>query len=70
MIFELMHQRFNYLKIYKLKNLYFHTHEVNRFKILKYFNCDVYDFIKIIKIINKKFRVKIIILVIKMHIDF
>ena len=69
-IFELMYQRFNYLRAYKLKNLHFHAYEMNRFKILKDFDCDVCDAIKIIKIINKKSRIKIIISIIKMHIDF
>ena len=68
--FELMYQRFDYSKAYKLKNLHLHVHEMNRFEILKDFDYDVYDVTKMIKIINKKFYVKITILIIKMHIDF
>ena len=70
MTFELMHQRFDYLKAYRLKNLHFYAYKMNRFKILKDFDYDVYDVTKMIKIINKKPRVKIIISEIKMHIDF
>ena len=65
-----MYQRFNYLKIYKLKNLHLYTHKVNRFEILKDFDCDVCDVIKIIKIINKKFYIKITILTIKIISTF
>ena len=43
---------------------------MNRFEILKDFNYDVYDVIKMIKIINKKPRMKITIFITKMHIDF
>ena len=68
--FELMHQRFNYSKTYKLKNLHLYIHEMNRFEILEDFDCDVCDVIKMIKIINKKPRVKITISITKMHIDF
>ena len=70
MTFELIYQRFDYSRVYKLKNLHFYTHKMNRFKILKDFDCDVYDVIKIIKIINKKLRMKITILITKIYIDF
>ena len=70
MTFELMHQRYNYSKAYRLKNLHFYVYKVNRFKILKDFDCDVCDVIKIIKIINKKLSVKITIFKARMHIDF
>ena len=70
MTFELMHQRFNYSRVYKLKNLHFHIHKVNRFEILEDFDYDVYDVMKIIKIINKKSRIKITISIIKIYIDF
>ena len=69
-IFELMHQRFNHSRIYKLKNLHLYAHKMNRFKILKNFDCDVYNVIKMIKIINKKFCIKITILIIRIYIDF
>ena len=65
-----MHQRFNYLRIYRLKNLYLYIYEMNRFEILKDFDYDVCDVTKIIKIINKEFRIKITIFEAKMHIDF
>ena len=65
-----MHQRFDHSGIYKLKNLYFYAHKVNRFEILKDFDYDMCDVIKMIKIINKKFYMKIMISIIKMHIDF
>ena len=65
-----MHQRFNYSKIYKLKNLHLYIYEMNRFEILKNFNYDVFDITKMIKIINKKPRIKITILITKMYIDF
>ena len=70
MTFELIHQRFNHLKIYKLKNLHLYAYKMNRFEILKDFDCDVCDVIKMIKIINKKSRIKITILIIKIYIDF
>ena len=70
MIFELMHQRFDHLKIYKLKNLHLYAHEMNQFKILKDFDCNVCDVMKMIKIINKKSYIKITISAAKMHIDF
>ena len=70
MTFELIYQRFNHLKIYKLKNLYLYVHKVNRFEISKDFDCDVYDAIKIIKIINKKSCMKTTILAARIHIDF
>ena len=53
-----------------MKNLYLHVYEMNRFEISKNFDYDVCDVIKMIKIINKKFYVKIIISATKMHIDF
>ena len=65
-----MYSRFNYSKVYKLKNLHLYVHEMNRFKILKDFDCDVYDVIKMIKIINKKSYVKMTISAAKMYIDF
>ena len=65
-----MHQRFDHSKTYKLKNLHFHTHKMNRFEVLKDFDCDVCDITKIIKIINKKSYMKTTISIIKMHIDF
>ena len=43
---------------------------MNRFKILKSFDYDVYNVIKIIKIINKKSYIKITILKVKIYIDF
>ena len=70
MIFKLIYQRFNHSKIYKLKNLHFYIYKINRFEILKDFDYDVCDVIKIIKIINKKSHIKITILITKMHIDF
>ena len=68
--FELIYQRFNHLKAYKLKNLHLYAHKMNRFEILKDFDCDVCDVTKMIKIINKKSHIKITISTIKMHIDF
>ena len=43
---------------------------MNRFKILKNFDYDVYDATKMIKIINKKSYMKITIPAARMHIDF
>ena len=43
---------------------------MNRFEILKDFDCDVYDVTKMIKIINKKSHIKITILIIKIYIIF
>ena len=43
---------------------------MNRFEILKDFDCDVCDVMKMIKIINKNFYIKITILIARMHIDF
>ena len=68
--FKLIHQRFNHSKIYKLKNLHLYAHEMNRFKVLKDFDYDVCDVTKIIKIINKKPRIKITISTTKIYIDF
>ena len=70
MTFELIYQRFDYSKTYKLKNLHLHIHEMNRFEISKDFDYDVYDVTKMIKIINKKFRIKITISAARIHIDF
>ena len=42
---------------------------MNRFKILKDFNYDVCDVTKIIKIINKKFYIKITISIIKEYLN-
>ena len=53
-----------------MKNLHFYVYEMNQFEVLKDFDCDVCDVMKMIKIINKKFRVKITISAAKMHIDF
>ena len=64
-----MYQRFDYSKIYQLKILYFYIYKVNRFEILKDFDYDVCDVIKIIKIINKKFRMKIIVPEAKLYIN-
>ena len=70
MTFKLIYQRFDYSKAYRLKNLHLYIYKMNRFKILKDFDCDVYNVTKIIKIINKKSHIKITISVIKMYIDF
>ena len=70
MTFELIYQRFDYSRIYKLKNLHLHIYKVNRFEILKDFNCDICDVIKMIKIINKKSYMKTTISITKIHIDF
>ena len=68
--FELIYQRFDYSRTYKLKNLHLYIYEINRFKVSKDFDCDVCDVMKMIKIINKKFYVKITISATRMHIDF
>ena len=53
-----------------MKNLHLYIHKVNRFEILKDFDYNVYNVIKMIKIINKKFYIKITILITKIYIDF
>ena len=53
-----------------MKNLYLFVERIKAFDVLKNYRYNVYDAFKIIKIINKKLKIKIIILEIKMYIDF
>ena len=53
-----------------MKNFHLFVEGVKIFDVLKNYRCDVYDAFKIIRIINKKLKIKITILEIKIHIDF
>ena len=65
-----MYQRLRHSKMYRLKNLYLFVERVKIFDVLKNYRYNVYDTFKMIKIINKKLKIKIIILKIKIYIDF
>ena len=53
-----------------MKNFHLFVEGVKIFDVSKNYQCDVYDAFKIIKIINKKSKIKIIVSETKMHTDF
>ena len=56
--------------MYRLKNFHLFVKGVKVFDVLKNYRYNVCDAFKMIKIINKKSRIKIIISKIKIYIDF
>ena len=59
-----------YSGTYRLKIFYLFVERVKVFDVLKNYRCDVYNAFKMIKIINKKLKIKITILKTKIYIDF